>query len=65
MSDDNADFRKEVISYFRWNVYNYEDEILEWIPRNRARILNVMKEKFKDHPIYEIENILDVYYSKL
>lgn len=65
MSDDNADFRKEVISYFRLNVYHYENEFLEWIPRNRARILDIMKEKFKDHPISEIEDILDVYYSKL
>ena len=65
MSDDNTDFRKEVISYFRLNVYHYENEFLEWIPRNRARILDIMKEKFKDHPISEIEDILDVYYSKL
>jgi len=65
MSDSNADFKKEVISYFRWNVYNYEDEFLEWIPRNKARILNIMKEHFEDHPVSKIEQILDEYYSKL
>ena len=65
MSDDNTDFKKEVISYFRRNVYNYQNEFLEWIPRNKARILDLMKEKFKDYPISDIENILDVYYSKL
>ena len=65
MSDNYADFKKEVISYFRFNVYNYQDEFLEWIPRNKARILDLMKKKFKDHPISEIENILDIYYSKM
>ncbi|MHA1473857.1 MAG: hypothetical protein ACTSRX_03685 [Promethearchaeota archaeon] len=65
MSDDNTDFRKEVISYFRLNVYHYENEFLEWIPRNKARILDLLKEKYKDHSIVELENILDVYYSKL
>ncbi len=65
MSDDNAAFRKEVISYFRRNVYDQGHEFLEWVPRNKARILDLMKEKFKDLPIIEIENILDIYYSKL
>ena len=65
MSDDNAAFRKEVISYIRRNVYDQGHEFLEWVPRNKARILDLMKEKFKDLPIIEIENILDVYYSKL
>jgi len=65
MSDDNADFRKEVISYFRLNVYHYENEFLEWIPRNKARILDLMKEKYNDHSIVELEQILDEYYSKM
>ncbi len=65
MSDDNADFRKEVISYFRFNVYNYKDEFLEWIPRNKARILDLMKEKYENHSIVELEQILDEYYSKM
>ena len=65
MSDDNADFRKEVISYFRFNIYNYGDEFLEWIPRNKARILDLLKEKYNDHSIVELEQILDEYYSKL
>ncbi len=65
MSDYNSDFRKEVISYFRFNVYNYEDEFLEWIPRNKVRILDLMKEKFKDHALSEIEEIMDAYYSKM
>ncbi len=65
MSDDNAAFRKEVISYFRRNVYNQGHEFLEWIPRNKAHILDLMKQKFKDYPVGDIEHILDVYYSKL
>ena len=65
MSDHYTYFKNEVISYFRRNVYDQGHEFLEWIPRNKARILDLMKEKFKDHPISEIENILDLYYSKL
>jgi len=65
MSDDNADFSKEVISYFRRDVYDQGHEFLEWIPRNKARILDLMKEKYKDHSIVELEYIMDEYYSKL
>ncbi|QEE17462.1 hypothetical protein DSAG12_03299 [Promethearchaeum syntrophicum] len=65
MSENNADFRKEVISYFRLNVYHNENEFLEWIPRNKARILDLMKERYNDHSIVELEQIMDDYYSKL
>ncbi|MCF2138616.1 MAG: hypothetical protein K9W44_01005 [Candidatus Lokiarchaeota archaeon] len=65
MSDDNAIFRKQVISYYRKNIYDYEGEVLEWIPRNKTRILDLMQEKFKDHPVTEIERILNEYYSEM
>ena len=65
MSENNADFRKEVISYFRLNVYHHENEFLEWIPRNKARILDLMKGRYSDHSIVELEQILDEYYLKL
>jgi len=65
MSDDNATFRKHVISYFRRNVYNHGDEFLEWIPRNKTRILDLMQQEFKDHSLSEIESVLDDYYSEM
>ncbi|RLI66762.1 MAG: hypothetical protein DRO88_00835 [Promethearchaeia archaeon] len=65
LAEDQTKFRKEVISYYRRNVYDYQGEVLEWIPRNKTRILDIMKENFKDHSLTEIERVLNEYYSNM
>ena len=65
LAADQTKFRKEVISYYRRNVYDYQGEVLEWIPRNKTRILDIMKENFKDHSLTEIERVLNEYYSNM
>ena len=62
----NKDLSKKVVKYYRTQIYGTQsDDFLEWIPRTKTRILDLMREEFKDVPLATLEKIMDDYYSDL
>jgi hypothetical protein len=62
----DKDLSKRVVKYYRRNIYGTQsDDFLEWIPRTKTRILDLMRDEFKDVPLATLEKIMDDYYSDL
>ena len=54
------------MKYYRRNIYGtLTDDFLEWIPRNKTRILDLMRDEFAEIPLATLEKIMDDYYSDL
>ncbi|MHA1744611.1 MAG: hypothetical protein ACTSWW_01355 [Promethearchaeota archaeon] len=62
----DKDLSKRVVKYYRRNIYGtLADDFLEWIPRNKTRILDLMRHEFAEIPLATLEKIMDDYYSDL
>ena len=62
----DKELSKRVVKYYRQKIYGTQtDDFLEWIPRTKTRILDLMREEFKDIPLATLEKIMDDYYSDL
>jgi len=62
----DKDLSKKVVKYYRRSIYGtLTDDFLEWIPRNKTRILDLMRNEFAETHLATLEKIMDDYYSDL
>ncbi|UYP47380.1 hypothetical protein NEF87_003665 [Candidatus Lokiarchaeum ossiferum] len=63
--DGTDELRRLIVNYYRNHVYGaFADNFLEWNPKNKLVIIDLIKQEFQECDLQTIESIMDEYYKE-